>query len=56
MRPARTARSGFEMGATWTCTCSGDQLEVVPAVEGVDTSGFVTVLTVLTVLTVPHRQ
>ena len=45
MRPARTARSGFEMGGTWTSTCSGDQLEMVPADTEItqldlDTSGM----------------
>ena len=33
-----------EAGGTLTFTCSGEQLEMVPVVEGVDTSGFVTVL------------
>lgn len=36
--------SGFEAGGSSRYTCSGDRLELTPVVEGVDTSGMVTVL------------
>lgn len=39
--------SGFAAGGTSTYTCSGDELQLTPVVEGVDTSALVTVL---------HRQ
>lgn len=39
--------SGLAAGGTSTYTCSGDELQMTPVVEGVDTSGFVTIL---------HRQ
>lgn len=32
------------MGGTSTYTCSGDELRMVPVVEGAETSAFVTVL------------
>lgn len=42
-----TATAGFEMGGTSSYSCSGDEMQMTPVVEGTDTSGFVTVL---------HRQ
>ena len=36
--------SGFEAGSSSTYTCTADTLELTPVVEGVDTSGVVTVL------------
>lgn len=36
--------SGMAAGGTSTYTCDGDELRLTPVVEGVDTSGFVTVL------------
>lgn len=36
--------SGLAAGGTSTYTCSGDLLELTPVVEGVDTTGFVTVM------------
>jgi hypothetical protein len=41
---ADTISSGFEMGGTSSYSCSGDELRMTPIVEGVDTSGYVTVL------------